>query len=284
MKMNRKIAIVFMIICAILWSTGGLFIKLVDWNPVAIAGARSGIASVVMMLYLRRPVNPKCKVKIMGALVYSSLLIMFVCANKLTTSANAILLQFTSPIWVAFFRKWFLKEKNHTFDWICIFFIMIGMTLFFVGDLETGNIFGNIIAVLSGVSMAGLIILLKIQKEGSPVEIVFLGNIVTFIIAIPFFFLSIPSFSSILGLLALGIFQVGISYILYTEAIRYVSSLEAILIPIIEPLLNPIWVLWFAGEAPSSYAIYGGLIVITAIILRGIYGHKKSKLGGVQYG
>ena len=280
MNMNRKKAVVFLIITAFLWSIGGLFIKLVDWNPIAIAGARSGIGAVIMLLYLKKPLRSLKlgKIKLLGACSYASLLILFVTANKLTTSANAILLQFTAPIWVALFSGWFLKEKPAKSDWVTIIIVLFGMTLFFIGDLKNGNIAGNFVALLSGIAMAGVVIFLKLQEEGSPVEMSLIGNIFTLIIALPFFFLSVPSLKSISGLLILGIFQLGIPYILYATAIKHVSVIEAILIPIIEPLLNPVWVFLFVGESPGSYTFMGGMIVIIAIITRGVYQQRKNNL------
>lgn len=268
MEKYQKKAILYLVIASILWSIGGLFIKLVNWNPIAIAGARSGIAAIVMLLYLKKPVIHLGKTKLLGACTYSSLLIFFVTANKLTTSANAILLQFTAPIWVLLFSKFFLKEKIKKSDLVVIIFVILGMILFFIGDLGRGNITGNFIAILSGISMAGTVIFLKLIKDGSPVEMTFLGNIITFIIAIPFFFQSVPNLNSILGLLVLGIFQLGISYIFYTLAVKQVSPIEAILIPVLEPLLNPFWVFLFTGEIPGTYAFIGGLTVLTAISVR----------------
>lgn len=268
MKMNRNKAIFFLVIAAVLWSTGGLFIKLVDWNPLAIAGARSGIAAFIMLIYLRKPISKLNKVKFFGATSYAALVILFVVANKITTSANAILLQFTAPIWVALFSKWFLNESIKKSDWISIIAVMFGMTLFFLGDLKTGNMTGNFIAILSGIAMATFIILLKLQKEGSPVEMTLIGNVLTFAICIPFILMVTPSLKSILGILVLGIFQLGISYILYTTAVQYVSTIEAILIPIIEPLLNPVWVYLVTKESPGLYGFLGGSIIITSIILR----------------
>lgn len=278
MNISRKKALIYLVITSVLWSIGGLFIKLVDWNPMAIAGARSGIGAIVMMVYLRQPIKFSGKFKLLGACSYSTLLILFVTANKLTTSANAILLQFTAPIWVALFSGWFLKEKIKVSDWITIIIVMFGMTLFFIGDLGSGNTIGNFIALLSGIAMAGMVIFLKLQNEGSPVEMTLIGNILVFVIGLPFFFKSVPSPNSIWGLLILGVFQLGISYILYTTAIKYVSAVEAILIPIIEPLLNPIWVFMFTGEAPGSYAFLGGSIVIITIITRGMYQQRKKQV------
>lgn len=276
MNMYRKKAILYLVITSILWSIGGLFIKLVDWNPLAIAGARSGIGAIVMLIYLRRPIKTLDRTTLLGACAYASLLILFVTANKLTTSANAILLQFTAPIWVALFSKWFLKEETLKSDWISIIVVMFGMTLFFIGDIKSGNIFGNFVAVLSGIAMAALIIILKLQKDDRRIETTVVGNIITFFIGFPFFFLSAPSLSSISGLLILGVFQLGIPYILYVISIKHVSAVEAVLIPVIEPLLNPLWVFVFTGETPGGYTLLGGTIVIIAIITRGLYRQKKS--------
>jgi len=268
MEKHQKKAILYLITASILWSIGGLFIKLVNWNPMAIAGARSGIAAIVMLLYLKKPVIRLGKIKLLGACTYASLLIFFVTANKLTTSANAILLQFTAPIWVVLFSKFFLNEKIKKHDLSTIVLVMLGMILFFIGDLRGGTFIGNFIAILSGISMAGMVIFLKLLDDDSPVEMTFLGNIITFIIAIPFFFHSVPNLNSILYLLILGIFQLGISYIFYNLAIKHVSPIEAILIPVLEPLLNPIWVFLFTGESPGTYAFIGGAIVLIAISTR----------------
>jgi drug/metabolite transporter (DMT)-like permease len=265
--MNRKKALIYLAAAAALWSIAGLFIKLIDWNPLAIAGARSAIAALVMVIYLKKPKIKMNKTNIFGALSYTSLLILFVASNRLTTSANAILLQFTSPIWVVIWSKIFLKETPEKSDWIVIAAVILGMTMFFAGELKGSHILGNFTAILSGIAMAALVIFLKLQKEGSPVEITLLGNIFTLAAGIPFFFLSAPSMKSILYILILGIFQLGISYILYATAVKYVSSIEAILIPIVEPLLNPIWVMLFTGETPGIYALFGGIIIITSIVL-----------------
>lgn len=277
MAMNRRKAIIYMMIAACLWSIGGLFIKLADWNPMAIAGARSGIGALVMLIYLKKPViHLKDKPTVLGACAYASLLVLFVSANKLTTSANAILLQFTAPIWVAIFSGWFLKEKVRKSEWITIAAVMLGMILFFIGDLQLTHTLGNIVALFSGVAMASMIIFLKLQKEGSPVDVTLLGNMIVFIVCLPFFFMSVPSKETLFALLILGVFQLGIPYIFYTKAIPFVSPIEAALIPILEPLLNPVWVLFVTGEVPGYYALIGGITVMVAMVSRGVYQARKS--------
>lgn len=266
-----------MVLAAVLWSLGGLLIKMIDWNPLAIAGGRSAIAAIVMMFYIGKPTVTLSKNKLLGALAYTGTLICFVSANKLTTSANAIVLQFSAPVWVALFSTWFLKEKITKLDWVTIAVVMGGMVLFFMENISGGYVFGNIVAITSGVFFALMVIFLKFEDKGSPVEITLLGNIFVFIISIPFLFSITITLKAILTLLALGIFQIGFAYILYTSATPYVTSVEAILIPVIEPLLNPVWVMIFLGEVPGFYALVGGVIIIAAIVIRSLIQSKQEK-------
>lgn len=280
-KNERTKSIVYLIIASILWSTGGILIKLVDWNPVAIAGSRSLIASIVVLAYIKKPKLTMSKAQIGGAICYAATVILFVTANKLTTSANAILLQFTAPIFVALLGAWILKERIYGYDWITMACVFGGMILFFIDGVGTGNMLGNALAVISGFFMACVTVALRFQKDGSPVETTWLGNILTFVIALPFIFQSMPDAKSMLGLVLLGVFQLGISYILYALSIKHLSALEAILITVVEPLLNPIWVFLFAGEKPNFYAVIGGVIVLSAVTARSIYVSKKTAGNGI---
>lgn len=275
-KNQRYKSIVFLVLASILWSTGGILIKLVDWNPIAIAGSRSFISSIVILLYLRKPVFTWSKAQLGGALAYASTVILFVSANKLTTAANAILLQYTAPIFVAILGVWLLKEKMKWYDYLTIIAVLGGMLLFFIDNVGYGSMLGNVLAVISGFFLACVTIALRSQKDGSPVETTLIGNILTFLVAIPFIIGKIPNIQSIVGIILLGIFQLGFAYILYALAIKHLSALEAILITVIEPLLNPLWVFIFAGEKPSLYAILGGLIVIVSVTVRSIIVTKES--------
>lgn len=275
MKMSQKKAVLYMVLSAILWSTGGMLIKLVTLHPMAIAGIRSGIAAIIMLPFVNLNKDLFHKNKLLGAIFYSLTVILFVNANKLTTSVNAIFLQFTAPIWVALFSRWFLKTKIRRSDWITIIVIFLGMGLFFIDNLSTGRLIGNILGLISGITFAGMIVAFKQQEKGAPIGTIFIGNAFNSVLCIPFYFLTIPNAKSILGLLLLGIFQVGIAYILYAKAIEHLSVIEAILIPALEPILNPVWVLLIIHEAPSSKAIAGGIIVISALITRSIYQTKK---------
>lgn len=275
-KNERIKSIVYLIIASVLWSTAGILIKLVDWNPLAIAGTRSFIASFVVLAYIKKPKITKSKAQIGGAFAYAATVILFVTANKLTTPANVILLQFTAPIFVALLSAWLLKERIFWYDWITMVCVFGGMILFFIDGVGFGNMLGNVLAVISGFFLACVTIALRFQKDGSPVETAWLGNIITFLVTMPFIFKSMPDRRSIIGLLLLGVFQLGTAYILYALSMKHINALEAILITVVEPLLNPVWVFLFAGEAPSLYAAVGGFFVLSAITIRSIYVSKKT--------
>ena len=272
-------AIVLLFLTAVLWSLGGLLIKWVNWSAMAIAGMRSAIAAVVFWVYLRRPKFDWSFAQLGGAVAYSSTVVLFVLANKMTTAANAIILQYTAPIYVALFGSWFLGERTTKGDWLTILTVMGGMVLFFLDDLSTGNFYGNLLAILSGMSFAAMVLFLRKQKTGSPMESVFLGNIITAGLGLPFYFQSAPEVTGWIGLLLLGIFQLGFPYIFYTLAVPGVTALQAVLIPVIEPLLNPVWVLLFMGETPGPWAILGGLVVLVAVTLRCLAGTFRGEKG-----
>ncbi len=260
----------FVAIAAILWSTAGLFIKWIDWSPIAIAGLRSGIAGFIILIYWRVhykgfPPLPD-KQKWFGAINYVVLVMLFISSNKLTTAANAILLQFTAPVWVMILAFFFLKEPIRKKDLLTVVIVFSGMALFFLGNLGSGGMLGNFLAILSGVAMAIMVVSLKGVQTGSPLEIVFWGNLLTFLIASPSYLNVHVTPSSILGILLLGIFQLGISYIFYAKGIQKVTALEGILITVLEPLLNPVWVFLFNGEKPTLYALIGGLVVMSSVL------------------
>jgi drug/metabolite transporter (DMT)-like permease len=272
MERQRIKAIMLLVFTALLWSTGGLLIRMVSWNPLAIAGARSLIAAVLMLVIIRRPKTRLNFNLVMCSFTYACTVILFVTANKLTTSANAILLQYTAPVFVAILGIKLLKEKTRCSDWLAIGFVMGGMVLFFLDDLQTGGILGNGIAILSGVSFALFIIFLRRQKDEAPMESCFWGNVLTAVIGLPFIIREgMPDRSGMIGIVLLGVFQLGLSYILYSWAIKHVTALEAILIPVIEPIFNPIFVLIAFGELPGRYAVIGGMVIITAIVARSVF-------------
>lgn len=278
MTPKRSAALLFLAFTAVLWSSGGVLIKLVSWNPIAIAGMRSLIAAGLILIFIKKPDFKFTLIKFASAFVYAATVITFVCATKLTTAANAIILQYTAPIYVAIFGAIFLKEKVRFYDIVTIAVVFGGMLLFFIDKLSADGLLGNIIAIISGITFAATTLLLRFQKDDSPLERIFWGNILTAVFAIPFMFQSMPNTKSWIGLGLLGVFQLGFSYILFSIAIKNVSALEAVLIPMIEPILNPIWVALFLNEIPGVFSLLGGLIVIAVVTLRCIYTYLLSKI------
>jgi len=269
-KADRTIAVFLLAATALLWSFGGVLIKWIPWNPLAIAGARSLIALPLLLIVFGKNRFTWSWAQIGGALAYAATVMLFVAATKLTTAANAILLQYTAPFYVAIFSYAFLKEPVHWFDWIAILTAGGGMVLFFLDKLAAGMAWGNAVAILSGIAFACMILCLRKQKDGNPLTSVILGNALTGLLCLPFMTQSFPPLSGWIGLVLLGVFQIGLSYILYSRAIRHVTAMEAILIPVIEPVLNPLWVAWCLGEKPGRFAVFGGTVVVGSVLARSI--------------
>ena len=272
--MNR--AILLLILTSVLWSTGGLLIKWVEWTPLGIAGARSAIAAVTVWFLIPQPRFHFTWVQLAGALAYAATVILFVLANKLTTAANAIFLQFTAPIYIALFSAWFLNEHPRPIDWALIVLAQIGTALFFLDGLTVHGIWGNICGLASGVGFAALTLLLRKQKDASPGQSILLGNLLTAVICLPFALDTRPSDKTWIGLVLLGVVQLGIPYALYSHVIKKVRALEAILIGTVEPILNPLWVLVFLGEKPQKWALVGGSLVIATATIRGVLSAREA--------
>lgn len=260
---------------AILWSTAGLFIKWVEWNPFAIAGARSAIVSAVIWIYIGRPRFDWSAAQIGGAISFAATVMLFVYANKTTTAANAILLQYTAPVYVAVLGNRLLGEKPTLLSWVTLCLSIGGMVLFFFDRLSVQGFRGNLLAIVSGFTLALFFLFTRRQKDGSPLESILLGNIITAAVSMPFMFQSAPSLRSVLALLFLGIFQLGLADILYAVAIKNVPAFDAIIITSIEPILNPLWVFLFIGETPGRWAIAGGIIVIASVTMYSVIKNYK---------
>ncbi len=257
---------------ALCWSLGGVLLKSVAWPPLALAGGRGLVAALFLLLVCRRNLRFTWTPLQLGtALAYAGCTVLFATANKLTTAANAILLQYTAPVWVALFGAWLLGERATRADWLTIFAVFAGMGVFLYDGLRLNDLAGILVAIASGVFFAAMIMLLRKQKDGSPIESVILGNGFSFLIGLPAIW-SAPLLTGIsaAALLLLGVVQLGVAYLLYVRAIRHVTALEAVLIPVIEPILNPIWVMLVLGEKPSPLSLFGGVIVVGAVTWRAV--------------
>ena len=263
---------------AFLWSLGGLFIKIVDLHPVAITGIRSLGAATVFFFYIKKPKWYWNKYFIGGILAYSSMVILYVISIRLTTAANAIFLEFTAPVWVVLFGYLLLKETVTKFDIIAMIFIFLGMGLFFMDELSFYGYWGNIMALIAGICLALVTVIIRREKE-SAFEIVLYGNMITVMVCLPFILEGIggSSTTDLLIIFALGVFQLGIPYLLYTTALKYVAAIDAILVGMIEPILNPVWVYFFIGEAMGEWAFLGGGMVLLGTLGRAFIKQKKEK-------
>ncbi len=295
MQHNRLNPSIALFLCAFLWSTSGILIKLTDWNALAISGVRSLIAAITMIIALKRlptllvknddhSINKEQTInRIVAMLVYTATMILFVFANKLTTSANAILLQYTSVLYVIALGPVLLGEKNSWIDVVASFGLLGGMALL-VSDGFTADSFnrvsmaGNILALLSGVCFGLTTIFMRRQKEGHPEDSFTLSHILTFFVAIPsIIFSGVPDTQSIATLLVLGVFQIGIPSILYSIGVTRVTAISAALITMLEPVMNPVWVFFILGEKPSSRTVLGGLTILAFLFLRVYIKNKSSK-------
>jgi drug/metabolite transporter (DMT)-like permease len=266
---SQKNAIMLMAACAGLWSIAGIFIKLIPWNALVIAGFRSLIAAVVVLVFMR---VTKRQIKInfssvAGGFFVAGTFFAFVSANKMTTAANAIVLQFTSPVFIMIISAIFFRQRFHKADFVAVIATMFGISLFFFDRLGAGSLLGNCIAILAGAFMAGMYVITGRADEDSRMSGILLGHVFTAIIGIPmvFIFPTPVTSAAVISILVLGIVQLGIPYVLYGLAVKNCPPLACSLIGAIEPLLNPVWVFLFNGEAPGVYALFGGVIVIGAV-------------------
>jgi drug/metabolite transporter (DMT)-like permease len=195
-------------------------------------------------------------------------MILFVIANKLTASANAIMLQYTAPVWAALVGWIILRERPRLEHWAAMVLVGLGMFLVFQGGLVTGSHLGDIIALLSGVLFASNSVIMRAKEDKNPADIMLFSHILCAVISIPFFFLYPPvlTFKSIMCLSYMGIFQIGAASALFSFGIRRVPAVQAMLTSSIEPVLNPVWVLLVIGERPELFVIAGGVIIIVAVV------------------
>lgn len=258
---------------AVLWSTGGLFIKATHLSAFELSFGRSLLGAITIIIFTRREGFGLNRISAVTSLLYAALLILFVVATKLTTAANAIFLQYTAPVYVLILEPIFYKEKFRARDFVTVAACVTGMSLFFVGKLRPQDVSGNLFALASGVCFALFFLLLRHSKarQVNRAASAIYGNLIVVLLCAPAFFdalqrgISVQDFASVAYL---GIVQVGFAYLLFTLAMaRGLRSLDAGIIGYIEPVLNPIWVFLFIGERPSGWAMIGGAIIVASVML-----------------
>lgn len=276
---ERRKAILFLAFAAVLWSTSGVLIKMMDWQPIAILGARSMFASLVFLVYLRRFPTKWNRWQLMAAGAFILTQFLFITSTKLTTAANAIFLQYTAPIYVVLLAFWFLREKPSRMDWFSMFVIFLGLMLFFGDKLSTDGLYGNPLAVLSGVTSAVMMVSFRAQKDGAPAESNLIASVITAIFCTPFILKETWTVTNWSILAFLGIFQIGLAFVFFTKGIKHIPALEANLIGTLEPVLNPIWVFLFYGESMGAFALFGGLVVLGGVMLSAVGSARAAKEG-----
>jgi drug/metabolite transporter, DME family len=272
---------IFVAAAALLWSTGGLAIKLVPLSALGVVFWRSFV-SAIFLLVVFRPSRARWRhAKASTVLVYALMILTFVSATKLTTAANAIFLQYTGPLYVLALAPFLLKERFRKADAIAVAVALGGMSLFFVGRLDPGALLGNVVAIASGLFFGLTILLLRRDASGDAIPSVIAGNLVAAALALPFAWGKLSLDGRGIGLvLFLGIVQLGISYVLFVKGLKTVPATEASLIGMLEPTFNPLWAFLGIGEKPSTWALLGGAIVLLSVAGRTVLGEREGGAAG----
>ena len=274
-----------MLLCAALWSIAGIFIKLIPWNSVVIAGLRSLIAGLVMLVYMRsRGIRYTAdRRSLFSGVALCLTLTLFVAANKLTTAANSIVLQFTAPMFIVVFSVLFLKKRFSRADILAVVLTMAGISLFFLDQLTPGHLLGNCAAIGAGMAFACYYMSQEGGDDSRRMSAILTAHGLTFLVSVPFIAIYPPELSAapVGCILVLGVVQLGIPYVLQGRASGVCPPLACSLLGAVEPILNPLWVFIFDGEAPGTWALVGGAVVVVTITVWCIYGEKREKAGAV---
>ncbi len=265
-RLNGPLSI---LIGALFWSFGGVLGKLIPWNGLSIAAVRGLIAALTIGLYRQSFKVQLTKPVILAAFSLTFTTLLYMVANKLTSAANAIVLQYTSPIFIILFAYVFDHKLPKKRDVFALVGVMLGISLFFIQQLKGGNILGDLIALASGLTFAGVFFANRLP-HANPMDANYLGNVMSLAL-LPFIFLDPnfhfnPSLSWIL-IAIMGIFQLGFGYIFFSIGIKHTSATTASILATLEPILNPIWVFLVIGEMPDPLALAGGLIVLLTVLI-----------------
>lgn len=283
---GKKLGILEMLVCAFLWSTGGIFMKFVPWNPMVLSGMRSLVAGITVGAYMllahRRLIVRKGTVA--SGVALASTYTFFVAANKLTTAANAIVLQFTAPAFIVVLSALFLHKAFSRRDVTAVLLTLAGISLFFLDQLTPGGLLGNFAGIAAGISMASMYIINGELSDDERMSAIFMAQVFCFVIGLPFLETGgMPPLSgaAVGSVVFLGAIQLGFPYILYAKAAEHCPPLACCLLGAIEPLLNPLWVFLFDGERPGTMALVGGAVVIATVTVWTALGEREEKCAEV---
>lgn len=271
-KAQKIRGVLTMLSASVCFSLGGLLIKMVPWNPLAINGVRNLIASCVIGLYICFT-HHRIKVNftvLTGAVCMAGVTTMFTIANKLTTAGNAIVLQYSAPIWIILLMFVFFGKKPSRLEAVTIILVLAGILCFFFDSLSTGKIVGDLIAFLSGLFYAGMFMLNQFEK-GDPLSSIVIGQFLCGLVLSPMALReTVFSPSALAAVFILGTVQVGLAYILFSIGTRLTDPVTASIINAMEPILNPILVAVFYGEMLGGLSLIGAAIVVGSILFYNI--------------
>lgn len=272
-----------MLTCALLWSFIGLCIKLVPWNSMVLAGWR-GVFGAITLFVCMKLMKLKIIIDWRSILIGACIAVtafLFIIANRLTTAANAIVLQYTSPVWLVVLSIVFFGKRYSPRDYAAVVFTVGGIALFFLGELASGSVLGNILAIIDGGCLAGAYLLIGESSVDRRLSGVLMGMLMTSVIGLPFTFVYPPELTtfSVVTVIVMGVLQFGLPYALYSMAVNYCPPLACVLLSSVEIVLNPVWVWLFIGETPDTFALIGGAVILVTITLWCALGGAKPKEG-----
>jgi DME family drug/metabolite transporter len=277
------------LLAALLFSTGGAAIKATSLSGWQVASFRSGFAALALVVFLPRSRRFPTGTMWLVGIVYAATLVLFVTATKLTTSANAIFLQDTSPLYVLLLSPFVLGERVRRADMVFMLALAVGLLLFFLGqdeprDTASNPFAGDLIAAASGVTWATTIIGLRWLGTRTPdgdatQPALVAGNVIAFAAALPFA-LPIAGISTTdwVILLYLGVIQIGLAYVCFSIGMAGVPAIEASLLLLLEPVLNPVWSWLVHREVPNRWSLIGGAIILGATALRSLWDASSSRI------
>jgi drug/metabolite transporter, DME family len=258
-----------LVLAAVLWSLAGLFIKFLPLPSLTIVFYRSLFASLFFVFFVRKSIAVPKVALLVSILAYTAAISAFVSANKMTTAANAIALQYTAPMFVFVIIHFLFGEKITGTSWLSLGLGMLGIAVIGAGSAGQPDAAGVMIALLSGLLFSIYMVSLRFLKEFNPGTLTFLNNLVCCLILLPLVGSELSlSLKEGWIVAVMGVVQLGIPYWLFSKGLEQVSVQEASLIVLIEPVLNPLWVALIVGELPSGATLIGGLCIVGSLAFR----------------
>ncbi len=267
----------YIALAATLWSTSGLAVKYIPWMPLSLACARGVIAGITIALFRRKFTVKLTRSVVLSAICLAATTILYICANKLTNAANAIVFQNSAPAYVILLTMLSTRTKPRGVDIITVLLTLTGIAMFFIDHMGHGALFGDILALLSGVTFAG-VFFFNSMPDGDPSGASYLGCCLSALL-LPFLFfdnsLQTGGVLPWMIVIYLGVFQLGIGYFLFSKGSVSTDPLTASIICMIEPIFNPILVFLVMGERPGALSIMGAVVVLVTILLYNILTAKR---------